>query len=120
MFASVIVDIVHSEVDRIFEYSFDCNELSVGSRVRVPFGKNVVEGIVVSISDKSNYPIYKIKPIISVLDKVPALTEETLKLADFIISECHVTKASALRLFLPVELRKNKAKEQFIPFQSRL
>ncbi len=113
MFASVIVDIAHSEVDKVFEYLIDCEGVSVGSRVRVPFGKYTVEGIVISINETSQFPTEKIKPIIGVLDKLPALTEETLKLSDFIISECHVTRASALRLFLPVEMRKGKVREQF-------
>ena len=64
MIAEVIVDITHSEVDRVFEYSIsDCNAL-LGSRVLVPFGNKTIEGIVIKIKDNSTFPIEKIKPII--------------------------------------------------------
>ena len=38
----VIVDIAHSQVDRIFEYS--CEDGKAGSRVKVPFGGRTVDG----------------------------------------------------------------------------
>lgn len=119
MFADVIVDITHSEVDKIFEYSFvetDC-QVKLGSRVRVPFGAGKkVEGIVIGVKETSIYPVEKIKPIIEVLEETPALTEETLALTDFVCKKCYVTKASALRLFLPSEMRKGKIKEKFVKY----
>lgn len=111
MFAEVIVDILHSNVDRIFEYA--CSEnVYPGSRVIVPFGNKKTEGIVVSVKKNSVYPKEKIKDIIAVLDQVPALTEQALKLSQYISKTCYVPWASSLRLFLPVEIRKNKVKEQ--------
>ena len=86
MYAEVIVDISHGDVDRIFEYSTDgCGEVFVGSRVTVPFGRYTVEGIVMRLKESSEYPPEKIKKIIKVLEETPALTEETLKLADYIV-----------------------------------
>ena len=114
MFADVIVDIAHSQVDRIFEYKIDCDGVFVGSRVHVPFGNSFVEGIVINVKQTSNYPPEKIKPIIKVLEQTPALTLETLAMANYIVENCHVPQALALRLFLPVEMRKGKVKEQFI------
>lgn len=114
MYADVIVDINNVEVDKIFEYSFSDCKITLGSRVVVPFGKKVLEGIVIGVKDKSNYPADKIKPIISLLEETPALTEETLKLMQFVCDTCYVTRAAALRLFLPVEMRKGKVKEQFV------
>ena len=114
MYAEVIVDISHGDVDRIFEYSTDnCGEVFVGSRVTVPFGRYTVEGIVMRLKENSEYPPEKIKKIIKVLEETPALTEETLKLADYIVKSCYVTRAAALRLFLPAEMRKGKVREQF-------
>jgi len=113
MFADVIVDITHSQVDKIFEYKIGCDGVFVGSRVRVPFGKYFVEGIVIKVKESSEYPLEKIKEISSVLEETPALTNETLAMADYITSNCYVTKAAALRLFLPVEMRKGKVREQF-------
>ncbi len=114
MYADVIVDINNVEVDKIFEYSFTDCKITLGSRVVVPFGKKVLEGIVIGVKDKSNYPAEKIKPVISLLEETPALTKETLKLMQFVCDTCYVTRAAALRLFLPVEMRKGKVKEQFV------
>ncbi len=116
MFADVIVDIANSEVDKIFEYSFDDCRVVSGSRVVVPFGSKRIEGIVINVKDTSNYPPEKIKPIISLLEETPALTEETLKLMQYVCSSCYVTRALALRLFLPAEMRKGRVKEQFKNF----
>ncbi len=114
MFADVIVDIAHSQVDKIFEYKIDCDGVFVGSRVHVPFGNSIVEGIVINVRQTSNYPLEKIKSVLKVLEETPALTLETLAMANYISEYCHVPKASALRLFLPVEMRKGKVKEQFV------
>lgn len=116
MFADVIVDINNVEVDKIFEYSFSDCQIKIGSRVVVPFGKKQLEGIVIGIKDVSNYPEDKIKPIFKLLEDTPALTEETLSLMNFVKSSCYVTRAAALRLFLPSEMRKGKVKEQFTRF----
>ena len=118
MFAEVIVDIAHSEIDRIFDYSFDDCRIVPGSRVIVPFGKKPIEGFVVGVKDKTEYDITKIKPVISLLEEIPALTSETLAMADFVKEKCYVTKALALRLFLPAEMRKGRVREQFIKLVS--
>ena len=113
MFLEVIVDLIHTEVDKIFEYSTNDITVEVGSRVFVPFGNKVIEGIVVNKKETSEYPKERIKPILRVIEDVPALTKETLALAKNIKETCFVTMASALRLFLPSEMRKGKVKEQY-------
>ncbi|MBQ3115707.1 MAG: primosomal protein N' [Clostridia bacterium] len=113
MFADVIVDINNVEVDKIFEYSFfDC-KITLGSRVVVPFGKKVLEGIVIGIKEQSVYPPEKIKPILRLLEQTPALTKETLAMMEYVRKTCYVTRALSMRLFLPSEMRKGKVKEQF-------
>ena len=116
MFADVIVDITASEVDRIFEYSFIDENIKTGSRVLVPFGGKKICGIVVSVKEISVYPPEKIKPIASVLDDVPALSEECFSLMRFMQKKYFVSAASALRLFLPSEMRLGRVKELFINY----
>ena len=116
MFADVIVDITNSEVDKVFEYSFTDCRITSGSRVVVPFGNKVIEGIVIEVKSQSKYPIERIKPILRLLEETPALTDETLKLMQFVCDTCYVPRASALRLFLPTEMRKGRVKEQFTKF----
>ena len=113
MYADVIVDIAAQETDKIFEYSFTDGSIFPGSRVVVPFGKTYIEGIVISVKKDCSFDAQKIKPIARVLEDIPALTSEMLSLCDYITKTCYVSRASALRLFLPVEMRKGKVKEQF-------
>lgn len=113
MYADVIVDIVHGDVDKLFEYSIGELNVKPGHRVLVPFGKRVIEGIVMRLKSVTNFESKQVKSIISILEEAPALTEETLSLADFVTNNYYVTKASALRLFLPSEMRKGKVRDQF-------
>ena len=112
MFAQVIVDIAHSQVDKIFEYSCS-GDLAVGSRVKVPFGKTSIDGFVIGISETSEYPPEKVKPIISVFDELPALIPECFSLMERISSRFRVPKAAALRLFLPTEMRRGTVREVY-------
>ncbi len=114
MFADVIVDINNVEVDKVFEYSFDDCKITLGSRVIVPFGRKFIEGIVINVKEKSIYDEQKIKPIYRLIEEKPALTKETLNLMQYICDTYYSTRAGALRLFLPSEMRKGKVKEQFI------
>ena len=110
MYAQVIVDVAHSEVDRIFEYS--CPDgVQVGCRVKVPFGGRTLDGFVVGLSETTAYPPEKVKPISSVFDELPALVPECFSLMERISSRFKVPKAIALRLFLPSEMRRGAVRE---------
>ena len=116
MFAEVIVDISHADTDKIFEYSFTDNRITVGSRVLVPFGKKVIEGIVIAVKDTCSFDLSKIKEVTDLLEETPAFTEETLALSSYIVDSCYVTRALAFRLFLPAEMRKGKVRDQFVDY----
>ncbi len=113
MFADVIVDIDADGVDKIFEYSFDDCRIIPGSRVRVPFGKRFIDGYVIRLKENSDLPSIKIRPVFSLIEDVPAITAENLLLAEYIKKTCFVTYASAIRLFLPAEMRRGKVREKF-------
>lgn len=112
MYAQVIVDIAHGEVDKIFEYSCG-EETAVGSRVKVPFGGRVIDGFVIGVSRTSSYPPEKVKPVSEVCDEEPALVPECFALMESIASRYRVPKAVALRLFLPSEMRLGKVRELY-------
>lgn len=107
MFAEVIVDIAHSQVDKVFEYSCP-DSLQVGSRVKVPFGGRKIDGFVIGVSRVSSYPADKIKPVAEIFDEPPALIPECFDLMEKISARYRVPKAVALRLFLPSEMRLGK------------
>lgn len=115
MYAKVIVDIAHSQVDRIFEYSCP-DSLAAGSRVKVPFGGRTVDGFVIGVSRTSSYPAEKLRPIAEVFDEGPAILPECLHLTELISRRYRVPKAAALRLFLPSEMRQGKVHEAYKNF----
>lgn len=112
MIAQVIVDIATSEVDRIFDYSCT-QDVTLGCRVIVPFGNMKIEGVVIGIKEKSDYE-KGIKPILRVIDKIPAITVENLSLMKFMCDKYHIPCALALRQFLPAEMRKGKVREKLV------
>lgn len=112
MYAEVIVDIAHSQVDRIFEYSCP-PETQVGCRVKVPFGGRMIEGFVTAVRQTPSFDVGKIKPVTSVYDELPALVPECFELMRRIAERYRVPKAVALRLFLPSEMRLGKVSEAY-------
>lgn len=113
MIAKVIVDVAHSEVDRVFDY-ISIDGVNEGDRVLVPFGRQTIEGFVVGFSSASDLPYEKLKAIVKRLDDFSALSEETLRLAEFLRDTYHVPFALALRQFIPSELRGGKVKEKTV------
>ena len=112
MFAQVIVDIAHSQVDRIFEYSCEAG-VAAGSRVKVPFGGRVIDGFIVGLSETSTFPPEKVKPISYVYEEPPALVSECFSLMNELSARYRVPKAVCLRLFLPAEMRSGKVRELY-------
>ena len=111
MVAEVIVDIAHSEVDRVFDYLCG-DEVCAGMRVTVPFARSVTTGIVMRVKEASGLPPEKLKKIIRVLDELPALNVECLALAEKLARRYRCPKALVLRLFLPAEMRTGKVSER--------
>ena len=110
MIAEVIVDIAASETDKIYDYICDEN-ITVGSRVRAPFGGKMVAGFVMRLKEKSDYPLEKLKKVYPTPDELPAINEECLALAEKLTARYRVPKALTLRLFLPTEMRTGKVRE---------
>ena len=110
MIAEVIVDIAASETDKIYDYICDEN-ITVGSRVRAPFGGKMVAGFVMRLKEKSEYPLEKLKKVYPTPDELPAINEECLALAEKLTARYRVPKALTLRLFLPTEMRTGKVRE---------
>ena len=115
MYAKVIVDVAHSNVDRLFTYEIPGNlSVSVGQRVLVPFGGNNrnTEGFVIEKSDTAPESISTIKHIIRTMEPYPALTEEQIELAKWISKSYHCLLVEALRLMIPAQLRGSRVKEK--------
>ncbi len=72
-----------------------------GVRVSVPFsrGNRRAEGIVLSVSDRSEHQ--KLKPLLEVCDREPVLTESQLRLALFMRERFFCTVYEAVKAILP-------------------
>lgn len=101
---SVAVDQTVYLIDKPFDYFVPetlSGKAQVGCRVLVPFGNGNLRktGIILSFSEFDESK--KLKTIISVLDDEPVLSEEMLKLAEYIRTETFCTWYSAVRVLLP-------------------
>ena len=110
MVAEVIVDVAHSDVDKIFDYTCD-EDVRAGCRVTVPFGRTYVAGFVMRVKETSDFPA--LKKISRVYDELPAVNAECLALTQKIADRYRVPKAAVLRLFLPTEMRTGKVSEVY-------
>ena len=70
-----------------------------GSRVLVPFGKKILSGIAIDFPPESS--IKSLRPIHDVLDAVPSLSEELLKLGGWIAEYYAAPIGETLKVFLP-------------------
>lgn len=114
-YASVIVDIASSQIDKVFDYIIP-KELTIekGMRVLVPFGSRTIEGIVVAVSETTNVTNHKLKAIIKPLENFCVINEEQFKLSEFLKDQYHIGLADSFRLFLPSEMRSGKIKDLVI------
>ncbi|MEW9667564.1 primosomal protein N' [Ammoniphilus sp. 3BR4] len=112
MYAQVIVDVPHVDTDRAFDYEVPqslSSWIAVGSRVSVPFGRRLLQGYVVGLSEQSE--VAQLKEIQDVLDVVPPLTEELVSLAHWVSQRYVCRLYSALQVMVPAALRSSYKKE---------
>lgn len=108
MIAEVITDVSAHPVDRPFDYAVPDGMAEViepGSRVRVPFGNRKVLGFVTGLKEESDVPASRLKPVDELLDPEPVLTEEMLRLADWMRETTLCFEIDALQVMLPSALR---------------
>lgn len=107
MIAEVIVDVLSSEVDRVFDYnipsSFDY--LTAGYRVLVPFGNRKIEGYIISIKSTTDCPEDKLKSIISVCDAKPLILPEIIELIKYMKEKLYLRLIDGIRLSVPSQVR---------------
>ena len=107
-YCEVIVDIAHSSIDHIYDYRVPEGLTDLpGHRVLVPFGRMDVEGIVLREKDSPGYDREKIKDIIRVLDDVRTVSEEQIRLAEYMCAKYRTTMSFALRFMFPSGVRKD-------------
>ena len=67
---------------RLFEYRIDDAEpVAAGTRYSLPFGQGTRSGVLLEVSDYSDFDVTKIKPVLKRIDAEPVLGEHILALA---------------------------------------
>ncbi|WP_274361551.1 primosomal protein N' [Paenibacillus thermotolerans] len=108
MIAKVVVDVAARETDRPFDYAVPDRLRPLvrpGVRVAVPFGPRLLHGFVVGTADSSDTPADKLRPLKSVLDLTPAVTEDLLELSAWMSRKYVCTLHTALSAVLPSALK---------------
>ena len=109
-YASIIIDISHEDVDRVFQYRIPpalLPQIRVGVQVCVPFGSGnrTRTGYVVEITDRPDYDKDKIKEIIGVTEKSITADARLIELAWWMKEQYGSTMNQALKTVLPVKKR---------------
>ena len=107
MIAEIIVDVMSSEVDRVFDYKIPSSlaELTIGYRVLVPFGNRQIEGYVIAIKDSTELPSNKVKEIIRTLDDFPLIMPEIIDLIWYMKNHMFLRLIDGIRLAVPSQVR---------------
>lgn len=105
MYIGVLVELSNKNIDKIFTYSVPIqliNKIKLGIRVVVPFGRQTLEGFVVSFIKKVDY---ETKDIIDVVDEDEILNEELLELGKIMQEKTLSTLISCYQVMLPKALK---------------
>ena len=118
-YASVIIDISHESVDRIFQYRIPENlleEVKVGSQVCVPFGSGnrSRKGYVVEITEKAAFDEARIKAVTDLVKGSVTADSRLLELAWWMKERYGSTMHQALKTALPVKKRVKARNQQVV------
>jgi len=109
LIVGVLVEITNRNVDKIFDYKVPKNlenDIKVGIRVSVPFGRMTIEGFVMEIKESSE--LSDLKEIIDIVDKDVVLNSELLELGKTIKDKTLATLMSCYQTMLPKALKAKK------------
>ncbi len=106
--AKIYVDKTTFHFDKAFDYTVPqelSETITKGSRVIVPFGKSnrKTQGIVYEVVIVDEI-INKLKPILYLLDEEPILSDEMVKIAEFMVKNTFCTFYEAVKTILPTGL----------------
>ena len=109
--------IVNLSLDKTFDYIIPesmHDRIHHGSQVVIPFGRSSRNGYVLNITDHSEYPFDKLKPITGLREKHPQINQPLIKLAEWMSEYYCCSKEQAVRALLPGAVRSGKLKKKTI------
>ena len=110
MYIDVLVELKSKKLDKTFTYhvpSVFIDNISVGKRVLVPFGRQKLEGFIIGINNQESF-LYEIKDIIDVIDEDVVINSEMMSLGRYIKNKTLCTLISAYQTMLPSALKAHK------------
>ena len=102
-YADVLVEIMAKSIDKTFTYK-TIDNVEVGKRVKVPFGKRILEGFVLKVHNDYDDK-YEIKEILEVVDEYPVINKEMLSLGQYISKKTLAPLISCYQVMLPTALK---------------
>jgi primosomal protein N' (replication factor Y) len=101
-----------SPLRRLFDYraprGVGAADLHIGQRVRVPFGKRAMVGLIAAINDHSEVPDNRLKPAEALLDATPVLPDSLWRLCQWTARYYQHGLGDTLSVALPVLLRQGE------------
>lgn len=118
-YADVIIDISAEKLDHPFTYRIPDrlkSEISVGSAVRIPFGKGhrQVKGYVLGVTGQTELPQELIKEILSVDEKQMDIESQFIALAWWMKNRYGSTMNQAMRTVMPVKAKVRHVMKTYI------
>jgi primosomal protein N' (replication factor Y) len=104
---------VPSPLHRSFDYlppaKTDRAALQAGVRVRVPFGRRTVIGVLLSTSTESDIESHKLKRALALLDEMPVISRDVLDMVQWASDYYHHPIGDAVSSALPALLRRGQS-----------
>ncbi len=102
MLAGVIINKKTAALNRLFYYSVPEGwQILPGQIVRVEFGRQGLEAVVVELAEDGSYPADKLKPLLGVVQEKPLFGADLLELSRFAADYYLCSRASVLQAMLP-------------------
>ncbi len=106
---------VATPLNRLFDYlppkdmpAVDQQRLQPGQRLRVPFGRRYITGMLLAVKEHTDVPAERLKHAAELIDEQPLLDGDLLKLLQWVADYYHHPLGEALFGFLPVLLRQGR------------
>ena len=93
------------QFDYLMPTNFQPKIPQAGVRVKVPFGRQTLVGILLEVVHETDVPVQKLKPAIEILDEQPVFNSELLKLLRWCSLYYHHPIGEVMQNALPVKLR---------------
>lgn len=119
MYADIIVDITHEQLDKAFQYRVPPELEAVveeGMLVNIPFGNGnrMITGYIIELGDEPKFDVNRIKNIDSIVPDKVQVVGRMIKLAAWLKHNYGSTMNQALRTVIPVRDKIRQKEKKFV------